>query len=146
MVIISKTLEKAIQITVKVKESTYHNLVKYASKSGRPLAEIVRGFIDKGMNIEGYKEEIDFVRRSIREEIYTILKPQTERLIKLFLKGGIAGAAGYFLNAVALSEFVAPERQREFEEILTRSKKLGVQYFKMPSEEALNLLDNDNNI
>lgn len=146
MVTISKSQEKTIQITVKVRESTYQSLVKYAAKSGRPLAEIVRGFIDKGMNIEGYKEEIDFIRRNIREEINAILKPQTERLIKLFLKGGIAGAAGYFLNAVALSEFVAPQRQREFEEILTRSKKLGVQYFKMPSEEAINLLDRDNNI
>jgi predicted DNA-binding protein len=146
VIIIRKTQEKTIQITVKVKESTYQSLNKYAAKSGRPLAEIVRGFIDKGMNIEGYKEEIDFIRRNIREEINAILKPRTERLIKLFLKGGIAGAAGYFLNAVALSEFVSPQRQREFEEILTRSKRLGVQYFKMPSEEAINLLDSDNNI
>ena len=146
MIIISKTLEKTVQITVKVKESTYQNLTKYAIKSGRPLAEIVRGFIDKGMNIEGYREEIDLIRKNIREEINAILKPQTERLIKLFLKGGIAGTAGYFLNAAALSEFVVPERQREFEDVLIRAKKLSVQYFKMPSEEALNLLDNNNNI
>ena len=143
---ISKTQEKTVQITVKVKESAYQNLVKYAAKSGRPLAEIVRGFIDKGMNIEGYREEIDFIRKNIREEINAILKPQTERLIKLFLKGGIAGTAGYFLNAAALSEFVVPERQREFEEVLTRAKKLGVQYFKMPSDEAFDLLDGKHNI
>ena len=67
-------------------------------------------------------------------------------MIKLFLKGGIAGAAGYFLNAAVLSEFVMPERQREFEEVLIKAKKLGVQYFRMPSEEAINLLDNENNL
>lgn len=64
---ITKTQEKTIQITIKVKESIYQELVKYAARSGRPPAEIVRGFIDKRMNIEGYKEDIDFIRKNIRE-------------------------------------------------------------------------------
>jgi hypothetical protein len=132
----NKKQEPTVQITVKVKEPLLKDLQKVARKSGVSLAELVRGYIDKGMGIDAAKADIDFVRQQIREELSAQLKPAVERIVKLTIKSGIASAAGYFLNASALSEFISPARQREYEEVLAESKKLGVYYFRLPSSEV----------
>jgi hypothetical protein len=128
--------ESTVQITVKVKEPLYKDLQKLARKAGMSLAELVRGYIDKGMGLDAAKADIDFVRQNIREEIAAQLKPAVERMVKLTVKSGIVSAAGYFLCASALSEFIPPSRQREYEEVLVESKKMGVIYFRLPSNEA----------
>ena len=128
--------QPTVQITVKVKESQYKDLQKLARKSGVSLAELVRGYINKGMGVDTSKADIDFIRQNIREELSAQLKPAVERMIKLMVKSGIVSAAGYFLNAAALSEFIPPTRQREYEEVLAESKKLGVAYFRLPSNET----------
>ena len=132
--------EPTVQITVKVKEPMLKDLQKLARKSGMSLAELVRQYIAKGVGIDAANADIDFIRQNIREELAAQLKPGIERIVKLTVKSGIVSAAGYFLNASALSEFVPPARQREYDEVLAESKKMGVVYFRLPSNEAESFL------
>ncbi len=131
-----KLKENSVFTGVKLDKKTRETLEKWAIKEGVTISELIREFIVKGMSIGSYKEEIDFIRQQIREEISMQLKPAIDRLVKITVKSGIVSAAGYFLCASALSEFVHPARQKEYEEVLAESKKLGVYYFRLPSKEA----------
>jgi len=133
----SKTRDKTTVLTVRVKESTYRKLQTHANKIGMNVSELTREYIQKGMNIASYKEDIDFIRKQIREELQIQLKPSIERLAKLSVKTGIVSAAGYHLAAAMLSEFVHPTRQREYSEVLAESKKHGVAYFKVSMNEMM---------
>jgi predicted DNA-binding protein len=130
-------------VTFRMTEEKKAELEKLAAKRKMPVSELIREFIDKGLSVQGYSDDIDFIRRNIREELKAQLAPAVDRLVKLTVKSGIVSAAGYFLNASALSEFVHPSRQREFEETLAESKKLGIYYFRLPSNEAAEFLKED---
>lgn len=130
-----KPLIMTVQISVKVTNQTYETLKKLSSKENKPIAEIIRQFIEKGLSLQSYKDDTNFIRIQIREEMTSILKPSIDRIIKICVKSGIVSAAGYFLNAQALSEFINPSRQKEFSKSLEESKKMGVAYFKLKDKE-----------
>ena len=138
--------EKAAQLTVKVTPQQQKDLQKLAASQHISLAQLLRNFIDKGLTVDGHAEGIDFIRRHIREEINNALNPRMERLIKLQVKGGIVSAAGYFLNAEMLAEFIPPTRQRELQDVLLESKKQGVVYFRLTDQEIDEFARNENKI
>ena len=138
--------EKAVQLTVKVTPQQQKDLQKLAASQHITLAQLLRNFIDKGIAVDGYGEGIDFIRRHIREEIMNCLTPRMERLIKLQVKSGIVSAAGYFLNAEMLAEFIPPSRQRELQDVLLESKKKGVVYFRLTDQETEEFANNENRI
>lgn len=129
----------SIQITVKVKPNIDEELKRLSAKTNRPVAELVREFIDKGLNINGYKNETDFIREQIREELKSILLPNIERLIKIIVKSGITSASSFFLTGKVLSELVAPSRQLELKEILEEAKKLGIAYIQAKDSDLSKL-------
>lgn len=135
-----KSIE-TVQITVKITKQTYETLRKLSAKENKPLSEIVRCFIDKGLSIQSYKNDIDFIRSQIKEQVTSVLKPALERIIKISIKTGVISAAGYFLNAQVLSELVNPSRRKELNEILEESKKMGVAYFKLSDSEIEKFYD-----
>ncbi len=139
-----KIIERTMQVTVRLPMEVYESLQKLSSKNKKAMAENMRIFIEKGLNVQANKEDIDFIRKQIREELYSIISPNIERIVKICVKSGIVSAAGYFLNAEALTEFVHPSRQRDFKKSLDESKKLGVAYFRIKDseiEEYLNRSD-----
>lgn len=127
--------EKAVQLTVKVTPATSEALQTLSSKQHISVAQLLRSYIDKGLAIDAYKGDIDFIRKQINEELRHVLHPQVERLAKIGVKAGIASAASQFLTAELLSSFVHESRRRDYEEVLTEAKKLAVAYFKLRDDE-----------
>ena len=76
----------------------------------------------------------------------SIVDPKIERIIKLIVKSGIVSAAGYFLNAEMLAEFIPPTRQRELQNVLLESKKQGIVYFRLTDQEIEEFAQNENKI
>jgi hypothetical protein len=117
------TKEQTVQITVKVSRSDYESLQRLSSKQYRPLAEIVRGFIKDGMDITRSKDDIDFIRQQLREELGLALKPQLGRLAKMMMRVGMMTIAFCYFNSKLVHMFV-PFRERgiSYEEMLSECK------------------------
>ena len=87
--------EKFIRRSVYLPKETLEKLEKLAINKGLKTSEVIRIFIDKGLNIESSREDIDFIADIIREELNSIyrledikeiLDKQTNRLDKMMMK------------------------------------------------------------
>ena len=124
------------QLTVKVTEEKEQQLKKYANKYHNGNISIaIRGFIDKGLAINSYKDEITFLRQMINEELEATLNPYMNRLIAISSKGAIMSASSHFSLAEVLASLVDPRYRRNLEEILTESKKKGYVYITSKDEK-----------
>lgn len=124
------------QLTVKVTEEKEQQLKKYANKKYNGNISIaIREFIDKGLAINSYKDEITFLREMINEELEATLNPYMNRLIAISSKGAIMSASSHYSLAEVLSSLVDPKYRRNLEEILTESKKKGYVYITSKDEK-----------
>ena len=126
------TKGKTVQITVKISQSDYESLQRLSSKRYVPLAQIVRGFIKDGMDITRSKEDIDFIRKQIRDELGIALKPQFSRLAKLMLRIGMMTVSFCYFNSKLIYMLVPfEERGISYEHLLAESKHNAAAYLNI---------------
>ena len=123
--------EQTVQITVKVRQSEYESLQKLGTKTHKPMAEIIRGFIKAGMDIERSKEDIDFIRKQIREELEIMLKPQINRLAKLLMRIGMMTVSFCYFNSKIVHLFVPIKDRTSYEELMSECKHNAAAYLNM---------------
>lgn len=118
-----------IQLSVKVTEEKEKQLKKYANKyHNGNVAMAIREFIDKGLSINSYKEDISLLREMINEELENTMNPYMNRLIAISSKGAIMSASSHFTLAEVLASLVEPKYRQTLEKTLTESKKKGYVY------------------
>ena len=114
-----------------MRQNEHDSLKRLSSKTHKPVAEIIRGYIRNGMNIDGSKEDIDFIRKQIREELDIMLKPQVNRLAKLLMRIGMMTISFCYFNSKIIFHFV-PFRDREsYEELMAKAKHSAAVYLNM---------------
>ena len=95
------------------------------------MAEIVRGFIKGGMDIERSKEDIDFIRKQIREELDIMLKPQINRLAKLLMRIGMMTVSFCYFTSKIVHLFVPIRDRTSYEELMAECKHNAAAYLNM---------------
>lgn len=121
--------EQLEYIPFKIPKHKKEQLEKYANKyHNGNVSMAIREFIDKGLSINSYKEEISFLRQMINEELGATLNPYMNRLIAISSKGAVMSASSHFALADVLYRFVPPEHRRNLEEALVENKKKGYVY------------------
>lgn len=117
------------QLTVKVTEEKEQQLKKYANKyHNGNVAMTIREFIDKGLSINSYKEEISLIKETVNEELENTMNAYMNRLIAISSKGAIMSASSHFTLAEVLASLVDPKYRQTLEKTLTESKKKGYVY------------------
>lgn len=150
--------EELIQITFKVPKEKANTLKILSAKKHIPLAELVRRLVDKGLNLESSREDIDFITDIIRQELNSIyrledikgiLDKQTNRLAKMMMKIGKMSTGQLFLLINMFLEIVDSADENKFDEILEKSMRNGVDYMQKKDftiNEFLQDVDNLKNI
>ncbi|WP_141240283.1 hypothetical protein [Paenibacillus odorifer] len=128
--------EKTVQITVKLPKKQYDALKKYAASKHLSMADIVRAFIQKGMSIESYTQEIDFITAIIRQEINIAIGGLSNRLAGLASKDLIMSAAAYYSTIAIIADLIDTNRYTTFREIEKKARQLAVEYTKMKLTDA----------
>ncbi|ASA23397.1 hypothetical protein B9T62_22865 [Paenibacillus donghaensis] len=123
--------EKTVQITVKLPKKKYEALKKYAATKHLSMADIVRAFIQKGMSVDAYTEEIDFITTIIRQEITIAINGLSNRLAGLASKDLIMSAASYYSTIAIIADLIDVNRYTTFREIEKKARQLAVEYMKM---------------
>ena len=123
------------QLSVKLKESDYKALQKMAAKSHKPMAEIARSHILQGMGIEKTRDDIDFIRKQIREELNAVMYSYMNRTIKLLIKIGTMTITMCFFTSKLLYVLIAKHKsQEEYDEMLSDAKRKAAAFLSLRDE------------
>ena len=132
--------EQLEYIPFKIPKHKKEQLEKYANKyHNGNVSMTIREFIDKGLAVNSYKDEISFIREMINEELETTLNPYMNRLIAICSKGAIMSASSHFALGDALSKFVEPKYRITLEEALIENKKKGYVYVTSKDHKVDNI-------
>ena len=122
------TQKRSINFTTE----TLETLDKLAAKNHTTTSELVRGYVEKGLSIEGSREDIDFIARIIRQEITAvyhvdeikaIADHDTDRLAKLLMKIGKINGAIFFLLIKVLMNLANEGSEDDFDQMLSEAVK-----------------------
>ncbi len=128
-------------------DQTAGEIKKLAISRHQTMAELLRHFIDEGLNIHSYEQNIDFIAGIIRQEFTAVYHIQAvvnrtfdsymEKLNRNLLKSGKASAAGYFLLIKMLKEMGGLNSLEDFVRMAEQAGTLGTEYMKQ-SNSTLN--------
>jgi hypothetical protein len=126
-----RTSENSIQITVKINPGDYESLQKLSAKTYHPMSEIVREFIKRGLDVTRSKDDIDFVRKQLREELDIALKPQINRIVKLLMRIGMMTISFCYFTSKIVHLFVPIRDRKSYEELMAECKHNAAAYLNM---------------
>jgi len=130
-----------VQITIKVTPDVYKSLQKLSTKNNQNMAAVVREFINKGLDVQGYKDDVDFIAGLVRQEVKVEIRKQADRLAAMLFKIGTISAGGYFLGVRMLSDMISPSMQEDYKDINANARRLGIDYMKQTVSGVVEFLE-----
>jgi hypothetical protein len=118
-------------MTFAASEKTKSELETIAAKRHISTSELIRDYIDKGMNTDKTASDIDFIRKQIREELDILIKPQTNRLAKLLMRIGMMTISFCYFNSKLVHMFVPIRDRTSYEELMAECKHNAAAYLNM---------------
>ena len=129
-----KTNPEELKRSIRFKAKSIEDMKKLAVVRGISVSDIVREFVEKGLAVDGYKSDIDFITEIIHKELKEVLEPQINRIVKMLMKIGKVSAGTMYSN-LSLIQMISGEDQEAFYEMINRSLRLGVEYMKKKDVE-----------
>lgn len=119
--------------SVYLDEETYKSIDALAAKQHIKPAVLMRQLIEKGLSLEKTKDDVDFIRKQIREELDDVMLSYMERLIKLQVKTGTMSVAAAMASTRLLSK-VQMASGLTYHEMLEDIKKDAAGYIQVKIE------------
>ncbi|NCC78384.1 MAG: hypothetical protein EOM07_02125 [Clostridia bacterium] len=116
-------------------DDDYKKIKNLAHKRGIMVTELLREFIDQGLQEKLAEENLDLVASVVRQQLDAVMKPHIERLASISSKAGHMSATSTFLNAQALVELVPKERQRDIRTMYENARKKAVEYMRVKTSD-----------
>lgn len=130
---------------------------KRADREQISRTEQIRRYIEKGLSVDGYRQDIDFVAGILRQEVMAIYHPediaklvyqtvaeltekQASRIEKMQMKLGKISAASYFLLARVLMEFYRNDNPADFAALVEKTGSMGVEFMKQKNSTVNEIL------
>lgn len=134
----------SVKRSVVLSEKAMKQLEHISASKQITVSELIREYVDKGLTVDGYRQDKEFLGSIVREQMELIfsearikemMNKQTERLAKMLMKNGKVAGGGFFLSLALLSylESMTPD---EIEMLYQRSIRLGVQYMQQPDSKV----------
>lgn len=120
--------KKTTKISIYISERAYEDLKKLSVKKRTSMANLVRNFVTKGLNVENHDENEEEFRRMIHDEMTEVIKQEVERLIKLQVKSTKASAITMYTGLQIMSESYADDVS--FSRVLASASKQAASYMK----------------
>jgi len=122
---------------------TLEQLDKLAVRKKTSTSELVRVYVEKGLAIDGHKDDIDIIATIVRQEIKAQLDTQIDRLAKMLMKTGKISAGLYYLVLKLLLKQFGSTRSQSLKELATETRKMGVKYMQMRDYQINEYLEDD---
>jgi len=147
--------EKSLKRSINFSPETLKTLDTLAAKNDTTTSELVRQFVEKGLSVEGYRQDIDFIASIIRQELMAIyhiedikavVEQQTNRIAKMHMKSGKVDAAAFFLLIKVLMNVAHEGTEDQFDQMLNEAITLGVDYMQKKDFQINSFLQDTDNL
>ncbi len=121
--------------------------------------ELIRSYIEKGLNTGMNRENEEFITNIIRQELKavfhereikdvlkTVVEAQTNRLAKMLMKIGKLSSAEFFLMMKLLIYMWDEKADHDFDTMLRNSVNLGVDYMQKKDFQINSFLEDATNL
>lgn len=125
---------------------TLEQLDKLALRKKTSTSELVRSYVEKGLAIDGHKEDLDLIAAVVRQEIKAQLDTQIDRLAKMLMKTGKISAGLYYLVLKLLLKQYGATHSQSLKELATETRKMGVKYMQMRDFQINGYLEDEDMI
>lgn len=131
--VVAKTQKRSVVFSTE----TLEQIEKLAIKKNVFASDIIREFVDKGLAVNGYEENLDTITAIIHQEIEISIKALANRLAGMINRITIISAAGYYANIATVSDLIDKDRYSSFEKIEKLARKRALVYANMKSADAI---------
>lgn len=132
--------EDNVITSIYLTKEMYENIGKIAMQENKSKNEVIRSFLEKGLNVQGHKQDVDFITSIIRQELMAIyniddikvvVERQIERVVKMQMKTGKASASAFFLLIHVVTCMWDNITRDDIVNLLERSTKHGIDYMQL---------------
>lgn len=147
--------EDRIITSVYLTKDMCRQIDKIADREHISRNEQIRRYIEKGLAVEGYSQDIDLIAGIVRQELQAIyhiedikavVEQQTNRIAKMHMKSGKIGAAAFFLLIKVLMNVAHEGTEEQFDQMLNEAVSLGVDYMQKKDFQINSFLQDSGNL
>lgn len=130
----NKEKDKLVTIIVRIPKYKKEMLEKLASKQGKYEADIIRNGLEKELNIQMYKDNLDFIIKELDKMLDAKLKPFVASQRKLNAKYLRTTAINTYLTGEILNKLFGDEMHKQFIELLSKARSKANYYINHDTE------------
>ena len=128
--------EKLVPVVVRISQENKKKIKELADKQGKTEADIIREGIDKIININMYKSDLDYISSKIKEAINVDLKKFYKSQRKMQAKLLRTEVINTYMNNEICEKVLGDVYNQMFKEILWNARKKANYYIKRDDESA----------
>ena len=131
-----KSSEKLEKLTIRISKSKKEMLKKMVEKSSyNSLSEIARAGIEKELNVEMYKESLDFIVKALDQMLDEKLKPFIASQRKINAKYLRTSVINTYLQGEVMYKLLGDDMHKEFINMLNNDRKKDNYYISRDTEK-----------
>lgn len=131
-----KSSEKLEKLTIRISKSKKESLKKMVEKSSyNSLSEIARAGIEKELNVEMYKESLDFIVKALDQMLDEKLKPFIASQRKINAKYLRTSVINTYLHGEVMYKLLGDDMHKEFINMLNNARKKANYYISRDTEK-----------
>ena len=130
-----KANEKLEKLTIRISKNKKEMLKKMVEKSSyNSISELARAGIDKELNIEMYKENLDFIIKALDQKLDEKLKPFIASQRKLNAKYLRTSVINTYLQGEVMNKLLGDNMHKDFIKMLNEARKKANYYISRDTE------------
>lgn len=127
--------EKLVKMTVRISQAKKDMIVKVIEKSNyNSISEFIRAGIDKELDLQMYKDNLDIIIKEIDKMLDLKLKPFIQSQRKLNAKYLRTSAINTYLQGEVLYRLLGDDMHKQFIDMLTNARKKANYYINHDTE------------
>ena len=147
----STSIKRSVNFTPEMLQS----VEKLAIKKNMTTSGLIREYIEKGLAIEGYSQDLELIAQIVRQEVNAVYHVEdirnisghdTDRIAKMIMKTGKINAAMFFLLIKVLMSLAKEGSEDDFDRMLSESIELGVDYMQKKDFQINSFLQDTDNL
>lgn len=131
--------KKLIPVVIRLSEGKKNKIKELAKKRGRTEADIIRSGIDKEINLNMYKDDLDYIATKIKDSINQDLKRFYKSERKMQAKLLRTEVINTYMNNELWEKLFYDVNNQMFREILWNARKKANYYIYRDEESAKNV-------
>lgn len=126
--------EKLTTVVVRISKDKKEEIIKAAATQGICEADVIRNGIEKELNLQRYKDNLDFIMKELDRMIEAKLDPFIKSQRKINAKYLRTSAINTYLQGEVLSRLLGDDMHRDFIKMLSNAREKANYYITHDAE------------